>query len=117
MDKHLQIVAVLHIALGILGLCFAAGVFFIFIGAGMLADDHEAMTVLSIVGTVIAGLTGITSVPSIIGGMGLWRRRAWGRLLLIVVSVFDLLNIPVGTALGAYSLWVLFQDESAKLVT
>jgi len=27
----------------------------------------------------------------------------------------DLFNIPVGTALGIYTLWVLLQDETAKL--
>ena len=35
--------------------------------------------------------------------------------LVSALSVLALLNIPLGTALGVYSIWVLVQDETAKL--
>jgi hypothetical protein len=33
----------------------------------------------------------------------------------MVLGVLQLFNIPVGTAIGAYSLWVLLQDETEQL--
>ena len=35
--------------------------------------------------------------------------------LIIERPILDLLNIPIGTAIGAYSLWVLLNDETSKL--
>jgi len=32
-----------------------------------------------------------------------------------VLSVPGLLNFPIGTAIGIYSIWVLVQDETARL--
>jgi len=32
-----------------------------------------------------------------------------------VLSILDLVNIPFGTALGVYGLWVLFNTEGAQL--
>jgi hypothetical protein len=37
------------------------------------------------------------------------------RYLALILAVFDLFNIPIGTAVGAYSIWVLVQDETAQL--
>jgi hypothetical protein len=35
---------------------------------------------------------------------------------MIIVSVFHLLHIPLGTALGVYGLWVLFSDEARRIL-
>jgi hypothetical protein len=40
-------------------------------------------------------------------GYGLLTRKPWGRVLGIVAAVLSLIKIPIGTALGIYTLWVL----------
>jgi len=45
-------------------------------------------------------------------GWGLLQREPWARMLTIVLSFLALFNIPFGTALGIYSLWVLLPAES-----
>jgi hypothetical protein len=40
-------------------------------------------------------------------GYALLTRQPWGRTLAIVVAILSLIKIPVGTALGIYTLWVL----------
>ena len=42
-------------------------------------------------------------------------RRARGRLLTLGLAVINLLVFPFGTALGAYALWTLLQDEGRRL--
>jgi len=32
-----------------------------------------------------------------------------------VLSILDLFSVPIGTAVGAYSIWVLVRDETAEL--
>ena len=67
------------------------------------------------VGTMIAVFVLLISVPGIIGGVGLLRHKPWARYVVLVLSVLALLNIPIGIAIGIYSIWVLVQDETAKL--
>ncbi len=73
------------------------------------------MFVTLIVGSAIAFWLALLSVPEIIGGVGLLRRKAWARYMVMVLAVLYLFNIPVGTAIGSYSIWVLVQDDTAKL--
>jgi hypothetical protein len=55
------------------------------------------------------------SLPGIVAGIGLLKFRPWARILTIVISVLNLLNIPWGTILGIYGLWVMFSEEGARL--
>lgn len=115
MDKHITLLAALKIGLSAMGLLVAAIVFVIVVGAGLLSGDQEAITITSIVGSVVAFFLILTSAPGIVGGIGLLRRWPWARLLVLVLSVLDLMNIPIGTAVGIYAIWVLMQDETAEL--
>jgi hypothetical protein len=47
-------------------------------------------------------------------GWGLLQRERWARTLTLVLSFLALLNIPLGTALGIYSLWVLLPEDSER---
>jgi len=45
-------------------------------------------------------------------GWGLLQREQWGRTLALVMGFLALLRIPLGTALGIYTLWVLLPSQS-----
>ncbi len=45
-------------------------------------------------------------------GWGLLQRQEWARIVALVVGFVALLNVPIGTALGIYTLWVLLPRES-----
>jgi hypothetical protein len=47
-------------------------------------------------------------------GWGLLRREPWARMLTIILSFLALFHIPLGTALGVYSLWVLLPAQSER---
>lgn len=42
---------------------------------------------------------------------GLALGRAWARNLALVLAAFNLLLLPLGTALGVYTLWVLAHEH------
>ena len=50
---------------------------------------------LNIIYILDTQLSLIISLPALFGGFGLFNNRAWGRLTLLVVSVFMLFNIFV----------------------
>ena len=115
MEKHITLVAAFNIGFGILGILTAIILFVILVGAGFLSEDPEAMTILSTVAIFLGSFFVVTSIPEIIGGIGLLKRRPWARILIIIIAVLDLFAIPIGTAIGVYSLWVMLNDETANL--
>jgi hypothetical protein len=40
-------------------------------------------------------------------------RQPWGRVLAIIFAILALIHLPLGTALGIYTLWVLAPGASA----
>ncbi|MHC4285005.1 MAG: serine/threonine-protein kinase, partial [Planctomycetota bacterium] len=115
MEKHITIVAIINIVFGTLGTLFGIFLFVAIAGGGLISQDPTAMNVTGIVGTAIGGLVMLFSVPDIIAGIGLLKRRGWARILTMILAVLELINIPIGTAFGIYVLWVLLNDETVKL--
>lgn len=115
MEKHITVVAVLWIALGGLGLLAALIAFTAIVGGGALSGDMEAIAITGTVGTAIAALLIVISVPAVIAGIGLLKKAEWARILTLVLSFLNLLAIPFGTALGIYSIWVLLNDQVTPL--
>lgn len=63
---------------------------------------------------VIAGVTLLATVLALLTGYALLTRRQWGRTLAIVTAVLTLIKLPLGTALGIYTLWVLAPFASGE---
>jgi hypothetical protein len=116
MKQHVSFVGALHIGFGLLGIAGALAIFFGFQFLFELVDhDPIAQKVLSYVGNTIALITLFFSSLGVIGGAGLFSYRSWARVLVMIVSAVNCLNIPVGTAKGIYSIWVLMQPETIEL--
>lgn len=115
MEKHVTLVAVLNIGFGILGIMLAIFVLIGMIVANIYVEDYDARKIIPIAGTAVFLFLLITSIPEIIGGFGLLKRRPWARILILIVACLDLLWIPIGTIIGIYELWVLLQDKTVQL--
>lgn len=123
MKDHVRILAILNIVLGSIGLVIGAGLFLFFGGLGIFAslagqndpDALVAVPILGAVGGIIFVALLMFSAPQIIGGIGLLKGQPWARILMIVVSALGLMSIPIGTALGIYGLWVLLNEETARM--
>ena len=112
MHQQINIISYLYIGVGILTLLAAIITTIAIAGGGLLSEDETAIAVTSTVGFIIGGFIALMGIFSLIAGVGLLKRRSWARTLTIIVSVVNLLNFPIGTALGGYALYVLLQDEA-----
>jgi len=63
---------------------------------------------LSVVGFMIL----IKALAGFAAGWGLLERQTWARALTLVLGFVSLLNIPLGMALGIYTIWVLLSREA-----
>ena len=115
MEKHVTFVAVINIAFGFLGIFIGVVLLIVLVGAGIISQDPEALKITTIVGVSLGCFLIITSIPEIVGGFGLLKRKQWARVLVLIIAVIDLMFIPIGTLIGIYALWVLLQEDTAKL--
>lgn len=111
MERHINVVAALQIGFAVLGLLIAVLFFTFFHLLGDFIDDQDANLVLGIIANVIMVVTIIFSIPGILAGIGLFKRKEWARILTLILSVLNLINFPLGTAVGIYSIWALVQPE------
>jgi len=116
MDKHVDVISILWIVSGSLGILLAIFIFWLLWGITFIPNiGYEASYILRLVATWVSIFLAVFSAPEIIGGIGLLKRKEWGRILVLVVSFFNLVNFPLGTALGVYSFIILLKEETVRL--
>ncbi len=121
MDRHFDIAGWLHVGTGLLGLLSLAAVAALFVPAlSRLAPELPPGGLILglspmdlIFGLMAAGAAVLVlfSLVSALTGYGLIRRRPWGRSTALAVSFMQLMNIPLGTVVAAYTLWALSTPE------
>ncbi len=67
-------------------------------------------TLLPMIGLMLL----FSAVVGGIVGIGLLTRQPWARMLAIVFGSLNLFDLPFGTAIGIYTLWVLLPAESER---
>ena len=122
MQTHVKVLGVVYLAFG--GLMLLGALFLLVMMGGVAgivgasADPEDAaiaIPVLGFAGTALALFLGVFSLPSLATGYGLINYKEWARVLGIVLSAINLINIPLGTIVGAYGLWVLLNKETERL--
>jgi hypothetical protein len=115
MHPHLQLLGVLQMVWGGLGLLLGLVVLLLAIGAvaiGVGAPDQRMAA-----GITAAGFVLFTVALLAGGGANWWagralrRRQPAGRTVTLWLAVLNLFVLPFGTALGIYAFWVLLHDE------
>ena len=118
MENHVKIIAILWL---ISGACWFFGALFLLVlmfGISFFPDVQAEggggmMRWFSMVMFIPIG---VAIIPQISGGIGLLKKKPWGRTLILIVSVLALVFFPFGTALGIYSIYILTHQETIKLL-
>ena len=109
---HYRTLAILWMIWGGLGalgglFCYVLGnVMFGINGIAMRAPQPPPFFIRPLL-TFIGGFLIIYGIGAVIIGIGLLERAEWVRIPALVMAVIALLKIPIGTALGIYTIWVL----------
>lgn len=122
MTTHVKVLGVLYIVFGALGVCaallfgFGVGLAGGIVGQTAAPEDAAiALPIIGVGGTVLVVFLLLLSLPGLITGIGLLKFQPWARIVGIVVAAINLINIPFGTVLGIYGLWVLLSKETERL--
>ena len=112
-QEHIRLLGILWLAVsalnavGALVLYIVANTLFLHLheGSGPPVWLHPFLSFISII--VVA-----KAAAGFLVGWGLLHREPWARIFTIVLAFLALFNVPFGTALGIYSLWVLLPAAS-----
>ena len=120
LEEHNKTIGVLHIVYAVLHTLLMLAVFglmlFFFSVAGAEAGNQPgAPPVAFILPFIILGFVFalLFTVPSYVAGYAMLKRKSWGRVASLVAAVIEVLNFPIGTALGVYALWFMFGQGQA----
>lgn len=65
---------------------------------------------------VFAGIVNVaTTIPSVVAGYALLKRRPWGKVAGIIAGVVSGMSFPIGTAVAVYTFWFLFSDVGKQV--
>jgi hypothetical protein len=116
MKQHVTLVGALHVGFGILGLLGALAIYLTFDFVYQFVEEEPFVEeMFEFLGSTLSIIILFISVLGIIGGIGLFSYKPWSRILVMIVSAINCLNVPVGTAKGVYSIWVLMQPETIDM--
>jgi len=113
-ESHIRTIGILHIVhsafLVLIGL-FLLGLMG---GIGAATHDETAFLVLGGIGTLLTFVLFLFALPGFLGALGLLQHQGWGRILVLIVSFFKLIDFPLGTALGVYSIVILLREDVVR---
>jgi len=114
---HVTLVAGLHIGYGSLKLLAAL---IIYLGVkfawGFIPDEEDtAREVLQLVFSILPSVVAFFGIVEVLAGISVLSYKSWSRVFTIIISALNCLNIPIGTAIGVYSIWTLMKPEVLEL--
>jgi hypothetical protein len=123
MRRHVEFLSTLFVAWGaifalvtIAGFALAGGAFAIAASNGPVRFGSEmAARLTGLTITIVSLIALVWSILHLIIGRQLRRYRPSARLMSLGLAIGNLILLPFGTALGAYSLWVLLKDDGRRL--
>ncbi len=109
MEANIRRLGLLSLLVGAVGGLVGLLFFTVLGGASMLNDYMPFQGMLVNIWML---LMTVLAIPYLIEGAGLMGLKPWARPFGMILSTFGLLNVPLGTALGIYGLWVLMSEEA-----
>ncbi len=118
--EHVKLVGILwmaysslHVMAGVVVL-FVAKFVVIRIGQIPNGPPPEVMAWLPAVVSTVGWLILVKAVLGFAVGWGLLQHEEWARTFALVLGFLVILSVPIGTALGIYTLWVLLPSQSER---
>lgn len=106
MDTHVKVVGWLWIANGVVSILMGVGG--LIIANLNIPGAQEALLVTT--GVLCCFVPGIAA--DFAAGLGLLQYKSWARILAIILGILNLILFPIGTAVGIYTLIIMFNEEA-----
>jgi hypothetical protein len=117
--SHVNLLGLLQLTWGGLGLLLSASLLLLALGAAAIArrPDADPMTAgaMAFLFVIFAGAVALGGWATVWVGRALRQHRSPGRTGALLLAVMNLFVLPFGTALAIYTFWVLLHNEVRAL--
>jgi predicted nucleic acid-binding Zn ribbon protein len=112
--EHIHLVGILWLAISALNVVGGVALYIvantIFAPGNQVGAPSFLHPMLSAIAILILGKAAL----GFLAGWGLLQRESWARVLTLVLAFVSLFNVPFGTAVGVYTMWVMLPAESER---
>ncbi len=122
---HKRVLGIVHIVTGILTLVlflFGSLIFQMLLpfieeeiyreggSAGAFIFELISRSITAVIAVIIL----LIPLPSVIGGIAIMNGKKWGFVPLMISGCLQIFSVPIGTAIGIYTIWVYVEDTKVK---
>ena len=113
-QDHNKVIGIMHLIWGGFNTLVTLIVFPIIIavmGPLLRSDPNappELVSIFTAVMVAVFVLSLLLSLPPLLAGYAMLKRKPWAKVMSIVAACFEALSIPFGTALAVYTFWFHF---------
>jgi hypothetical protein len=119
MRSHVNLLGILHLVWGAMGLLLAVSLLILAVGAGAIAwtslDESFTPGFTAALFVVFAAALAIAGWSNAWAGRAIRQHRSAGRLTALGLAALNVFILPFGTALAIYGFWVLLNNDARQL--
>lgn len=114
-EQHNKYLAYAHLGYGAFFVFFMT-VMMIFIWASLgSAPSPPPFALMFFISLFMLVIWGAMTVPALVAGYGLLKRKKWAKVWAIISAVMAASNVPFGTVVTVYTFWFLFSEPGKQL--
>lgn len=115
---HAKILGIIFLIFGVLGVLGIGFMLIFLLGMGGVAmfnvganSDSIPIAIMFGIFAVFLLFTLLFIIPQLIAGWSLFKGNGKAKGWMMIAAIINILNFPIGTAIGVYALWFAFGDE------
>ncbi len=112
LNMHVRVLGWIHILSNSIFLLVGLTGFVFLTGFAVISGDTESVGVLGFMGGLGFLFLTALAAPGLLAGYGLLKQTSWARVLALVVGFLSLFIVPIGTAIGIYTGWVMLRKDA-----
>ncbi len=110
--SHVSVLCVLYFLVAGAFLFFALMMYFFMNETGLPFFGMQSFSLSQTVAAVLIVVFLLLALIAIFGAIGMLRWKEWGRKIILFLGAVFVLFIPIGTVVGAYTIWVLTHEKA-----
>lgn len=113
MRKEIELLGALHIAISILYILVSTAIYAVLFSKGFFSSTLISSNMQYVICAVIGAFLLIFAFFGIIAAMGVISEKPWSTMMILILGCLDLVCLPLGTALGIYTILIFMRNEKS----
>jgi len=115
MRKEIELLGALHIAISILYTLVFSAIYAVLFSKDFFSGEKSSANIQLVIFAVVGAFLLLFAISGVIASMGIIRGRPWAAMMILILGCLNLICVPLGTAVGVYTIWIFMHTEKSGL--